>query len=106
MNRKFRKICFYVPVKDLETVKTALFTAGAGRYPKYDSCCWQTLGEGQFRPLKGSQPHIGKQGVIEKVPEYKVEMICSEELISAAIQALKDSHPYEEPAYEIYDITM
>lgn len=99
------KICFYVPKSHLETVKEALFIAGAGRIGNYDRCSWQCLGEGQFRPLSGSQPAIGQQGVIERVAEYKVELVCSNESIQAVVAALKTSHPYEEPAYDVLEIS-
>ncbi|RLA39596.1 MAG: NGG1p interacting factor NIF3 [Gammaproteobacteria bacterium] len=98
------KICFYVPESHLEVVKEALFIAGAGRIGNYDRCSWQCLGEGQFRPLAGSQPAIGQQGLVERVAEYKVELVCSGENIQAAVAALKASHPYEEPAYDVIEI--
>jgi hypothetical protein len=99
------KICFYVPESHLEAVKEALFIAGAGRIGNYDRCSWQCLGEGQFRPLAGSQPAIGQQGLVERVAEYKVELVCSSEDIQAAVAALKTSHPYEEPAYDVLEIS-
>lgn len=102
--KKLLKLSFYVPRSHLETVKSALFLAGAGRYKKYDSCAWVTLGEGQFRPLSSSNPHIGKLNEIETVPEYKVEMICEESFLDDVLAALKKSHPYEEPAFEFYQI--
>ena len=95
------KISFFVPLFYAEKVKHAIFLTGAGRIGDYDSCCWQTTGTGQFRPLTGSDPFIGSSGVLEKVEELKVEMVCSIEFIEAAIEALKSSHPYEEPAYEV-----
>lgn len=95
------KLCFYVPAADVETVKQAVFSAGAGRVGDYDHCAWQVLGAGQFRPLLGSQPYIGKAGVVSVVEEYRVEMVCADELISAAVAALKRAHPYELPAYDI-----
>ncbi len=98
------KICFYVPESHLEPVKEALFIAGAGRIGNYDCCSWQCLGEGQFRPLAGSQPAIGQQNVIEQVAEYKVELVCSDEYVHAAVAALKTTHPYEEPAYDVIEI--
>ena len=99
------KICFYVPESHLEVVKEALFIAGAGRIGNYDRCSWQCLGKGQFRPLAGSQPAIGQQGLVERVAEYKVELVCSRENIQTAITALKASHPYEEPAYDVLEIS-
>ena len=95
------KICFYVPENAVELVKKALFDAGAGHIGNYDSCSWQTLGDGQFRALDGSNPTIGQQGVVEAVAEYKVELVCEEKHIEDVISALKDSHPYEEPAYDV-----
>jgi structural hemagglutinin/hemolysin toxin protein RtxA len=98
------KLEFYVPESHLEVVKSALFDAGAGRVGAYDSCAWQTLGEGQYRPLPGSSPHQGKAGTIEKIREYKVEMVCERECASGVIAALLESHPYEEVAYSLMAI--
>lgn len=96
------KLCFYVPVEQLETVKSALFEVGAGRVGDYDRCCWQTLGEGQFRPLSGSSPFIGDTGRVELVSEYKVEMVVDDECIVQVVETLKRAHPYEEPAYDVW----
>lgn len=96
------KLCYFVPETHLEATKVALFKVGAGRIGDYDSCAWQCRGRGQFRPLDGSQPFLGQQGEIERVDEYKVELVCEDDLIRAAIQALKAAHPYEEPAYEVF----
>jgi len=95
------KIGFYVPASHLEEVKQALFTTGAGRIGNYDSCCWQTLGQGQFRPLDGSQPFHGQQGQVEYVEEYRVELVCAAAEMEQAISALRAAHPYEEPAYDV-----
>lgn len=95
------KIGYYVPESHLESTKRALFEAGAGRIGHYDHCCWQVRGEGQFRPLAGSQPFLGAQGDLKQVTEYRVEMVCAEEHLEAAINTLKTAHPYEEPAYDV-----
>ena len=96
------KLCFFVPEAAAEAVKEAVFEVGAGRIGNYDKCCWQVKGTGQFRPLAGSSPHLGEHGRVEKVEEFKVEMVCADEHISAAVAALKKAHPYEEVAYEVY----
>jgi hypothetical protein len=98
------KLCFYVPESHLESVKMALFAKGAGQYKAYDQCCWQVRGEGQFRPLQHSQPFLGLVNQLEKVLEYKVEMLCADGIIKDVLSALINAHPYEEPAYEIYRI--
>ena len=96
------KLCFFVPASHLDVVKNAVFAAGGGRIGDYDHCAWQVLGLGQFRPLDGSQPFIGEAGQVEQVEEWKVELVVADELIRGAVQALKQSHPYETPAYEVW----
>lgn len=96
------KVCVFIPESHLDVVKQALFSVGAGKIGDYDQCSWQTLGEGQFRPLAGSYAYIGEVGEVEKVPEYKLELVCEEPLIQAVIAAMKTAHPYETPAYEVY----
>ncbi|MCV6589480.1 MAG: YqfO family protein [Marinobacterium sp.] len=98
------KLAFFVPEENLENVKQALFEAGAGRIGDYDSCCWQTLGTGQFRPLMGSNPHIGVQGQVETLPEWKVELVCSDAQIHQVVAVLKQAHPYEEVAYDVWQL--
>lgn len=95
------KLVFFVPAAFLESVKSAVFGAGAGRQGEYENCCWQTLGVGQFRPLPGSQPFIGDVQQDNFVPEYRVETLCSEGCAVAVVAALRTAHPYEEPAYEL-----
>jgi len=98
------QLVFYVPESHLEQVKTAVFNSGAGRIGAYDHCCWQVRGEGQFQPLAGSQPWLGTENQIERLDEYRVELVCADELIQLAIDALKKAHPYEEPAYSWWRI--
>lgn len=83
-------------------VKAAVFAAGGGRIGDYDHCAWQTLGQGQFRPLDGSQPFLGQTGQVEVVEEWKVELVVADELIAQVVAALRQSHPYETPAYEVW----
>ena len=96
------KLCFFVPASHADVVKSAVFAAGGGRIGDYDHCAWQVLGLGQFRPLDGSQPFIGEAGQVEQVEEWKVELVVADELIRGVVNALKQSHPYETPAYEVW----
>ena len=98
------KICVYVPEKHVEKVKQALFDAGAGRIGNYDSCCWQTEGIGQFRPLQNSNPTIGSLNEVEHVREIKIELVCADELVKEAVRAIRESHPYEEPAFDVWEL--
>ena len=96
------QLIVYVPHDSLSSVKQAIFDAGAGRFDYYEYCCWQTKGEVQFKPLEGSQPAIGQIGqTVEQEPEYKIETICREADIHGVVEALKNAHPYEEPAYAV-----
>ncbi|TNC83110.1 MAG: NGG1p interacting factor NIF3 [Oleiphilus sp.] len=95
------KLGFFVPPEHAEPVKKAIFETGAGKVGEYAECCWQTLGQGQFRPGEHSSPFIGRADVLEKVDELRVELVCSDQLIRSAVAALKSAHPYEEPAYDV-----
>ena len=97
----FYQFYYYVPETHLEETKEAIFAVGAGRMCKYSDCAWQTKGMGQYRPEEGSNPYRGTQGILERTEDYKVEIICSEEVLSAAVNALMSVHPYECPAYGV-----
>ncbi|KAI9370118.1 GTP cyclohydrolase 1 type 2/Nif3 [Aspergillus egyptiacus] len=99
------KLIIHVPPTALEPVKSAIFAAGAGRYPgpgNYTECCWVTSGTGQFQPGDAANPAIGKVGALEKVEEMRVETLCvGEDVVRRAVEALKRAHPYEEPSYGV-----
>ena len=95
------KLTVFIPNECLDKVKSALFTAGAGKIGNYEQCCWQVQGVGQFKPLAGSTPHIGVQDSLETVQEWRVEMVVNKAVIETVIAALKNSHPYETPAYDV-----
>ena len=96
------KLNFYVPTEAKEKTKQALFDIGVGKIGNYECCSWESLGHGQFKPIGNANPHIGEINKIEFVEEYKVELICKVELIEEAIKTLKQAHPYEEVAYEVF----
>ncbi|TWV80834.1 YqfO family protein [Moraxella sp. VT-16-12] len=98
------KFIAYIPESHVEVVKTALFNAGAGMYDGYSHCSWQVLGMGQFKPLKGSNPAIGEIDKVEYVPEWRVETIVPDDKIHAVVQAYRQAHPYEVPAYDVYQM--
>ena len=96
------KLNYYVPVAAKEKTKQALFDIGVGMFDNYQNCSWETLGRGQFKPVGNANPNIGELDKLEVLQEYKVEMICSDELIELAVHTLKKIHPYEEVAYEVF----
>jgi len=90
---------FYVPFKAKERVKTACFMAGAGKVGFYTECSFEYSGQGQFRPLEGSKPFIGKKLTLSKVKEVKVEIIVQKKYLKKTLVNFLKSHPYEEPAF-------
>ncbi len=81
-----------------------MFEAGAGKIGNYECCSWQTLGRGQFKPLPGSQPYIGSTNQLETLIEYKLELIVPDDLIKTVIEQMKQAHPYEQPAYDVWQL--
>jgi hypothetical protein len=98
------KIVVFIPKEFCEKVKEAMFKAGAGKFKNYDNCSFEIEGTGQFRPLKNSNPHLGRINSLERVTEMRVEMICSNECIKDVISAMKSAHPYEEVAYDVISL--
>ena len=98
------KLTVFIQEEALEKVKAALFAAGAGTIGNYEQCCWQVKGEGQFMPMAGSNPHLGSQDKLEKVAEWRVEMVVKTSMIAEVIEALKQAHPYETPAYDVLEV--
>lgn len=95
------KLVVFCPLEQASALKEALFKVGAGKSEHYDRACYESLVDGQFRPLKGSNPTTGETGKEQKTQELRLEFICQEKLISSIITTLKDVHPYEVPAFEV-----
>ena len=98
------KLTVFIPDAALEQVKLALFAAGAGSIGNYEQCCWQVQGVGQFMPLAGSNPNIGAHDKLETVEEWRVEMVVANADIKQVVEALKQAHPYETPAYDVIEV--
>jgi hypothetical protein len=75
-----------------------MFAAGAGKMGSYDSCCWQVKGTSQYRFVEEGAEDV------EQDEEWKVEMLCADDCITNAIDALKANHPYEEPIYQYWEV--
>ena len=95
---------WFVPEESLETTRSAVFAAGAGRIGDYERCSWYTAGTGTFVPRAGADPTIGEVGKEERVPELRVETVVPVDLAGRVVDALLAAHPYEEVAYELYPI--
>ena len=99
-----KKIVTYIPENEFESVSGAIFEAGAGHIGNYSHCGFSVQGEGRFLGNEDSNPQIGKKNQLEKVSERRFETIFPSFLQGKIIQALKQSHPYEEVAYDIYSL--
>lgn len=98
------KLTCFVPVDHAESVRSALFSAGAGEIGNYSNCSFSLEGEGTFLPNSLAKPFIGVSNELSKEREVRVEVLCSNHIISAVVNAMKNAHPYEEVAYELYPI--
>jgi len=101
---KTLKLAVYVPDKYHEKLLNALFQAGAGNIGNYSETSFSFSGKGSFTPLKGTTPFIGKTGQRESVNEIKIETVFREKDLKKITDAIYKNHPYEEPAYDIYQL--
>ena len=99
-----RKLVVFVPPAALDSVRDALFAAGAGRIGAYERCSWYSEGTGTFLGGEGTAPAVGERGVEERVPELRLETVFPAEAQDAVVEALRAAHPYEEPAFDIYEL--
>ena len=98
------KLVVFVPPGSLEAVREALFAAGAGRIGAYERCSWYAEGTGTFRPLAGAAPTVGEVGVEQRVAELRLETVFPAERRQEVVDALRRAHPYEEPAFDVYEL--
>jgi hypothetical protein len=101
-----RKLIVFVPREALDRVRDALFGAGAGGIGNYTRCSWYTEGTGTFLGGAGTSPAVGQSGREERVAELRLETVFPAERQDAVVAALREAHPYEEPAFEIYDLVV
>ena len=95
------KLVTFVPAESVDKVSQALFAAGAGRIGDYSSCSFRTSGEGTFFGQEGTNPAVGQSGRLERVAEIRLETVVPIKNINQVIAALRQSHPYEEPAFDL-----
>ena len=98
-----RKLVVFVPASALDRVRDAVFAAGAGRIGDYERCSWYAEGTGTFLPLAGADPAIGEVGAEERVSELRLETVFPSARSAEVVRALRAAHPYEEPAYDIFE---
>jgi hypothetical protein len=93
-----------VPREALDAVRDALFAAGAGRIGDYERCSWYTAGTGTFLGGEGTTPALGEAGREERVAELRLETVYPADREGEVVRALREAHPYEEPAFDLYTL--
>ena len=104
MNGRTHKLVWFVPEEALDATRDAVFAAGAGRIGAYERCSWYTSGTGTFFGGEGTDPAVGEPGSEERTPELRVETVVPSERAAAVVAALRDAHPYEEVAFDLYPL--
>lgn len=101
-----REVCYkvmvYVPAGHEEAVRQAMCAAGAGCVGRYSCCTFQARGTGTFLPGEGTSPFLGEAGKLEYADEYRLETIVPQSALPAVLRAMRESHPYEEVAYDVF----
>ena len=98
------KIVVFVPESHADIVRDAAGKAGAGKIGNYTFCSFSSKGMGRFKPEDGAHPAIGEVGKPEAVPEERIEFLCDRDLLKEVVAAIKEAHPYEEVALDIYPL--
>lgn len=98
------KLVVFVPRGQEDQVRRSICNAGAGWIGNYDECTFQTGGTGTFRPLPGANPWLGRIGELEQAEELRLETVVTESKLAAVIKAMLGAHPYEEVAYDLYQL--
>lgn len=101
MNFKQLYIVTTVPEDHLETVLSAISSAGGGIVGHYTHCAFTNAGVGRFKPSADADPHSGKKNTINAEDEWRIETFCDREVGKAVVQAIQQAHPYEEPVVYI-----
>jgi len=100
-----KKVIVYVPLQHVDKLTFEMGNAGAGIIGNYDLCSFRMKGLGTFRPNKKSNPYSGKKNQLSFEEEVRLEMECNKEELEEVLDAMLESHPYDEVAYEVYDFT-
>ena len=104
LKNRLLKLVTFIPDSHLESVREAIFSAGAGKTGNYDKCSFNIQGKGSFRGNDESNPFIGKKGEVHYENETRFETVMFSYLKNDVIRALLDTHPYEEVAYDVYPL--
>jgi len=100
----YYKLVVFGPEKSLDKIRKNVLNNGAGQIGNYSKTSFVTNGVGTFKPEENSNPHLGEKGRMAQVDEFRLETIVKEDNLSKIISQLKEVHPYEEVAYDIFEL--
>lgn len=98
------KIVTFAPLEAADKVRDALGSAGAGVIGEYTFCSFSTPGQGRFKPSENANPYSGERSVINTENEERIEVVCDRSTTKQALVAMREAHPYEEVAFDIYPL--
>lgn len=98
------KVVVTVPENEATKLRAAIGNAGGGKVGNYTHCSFSVKGTGRFLPIDGAMPAIGKVGQLEKVAEERIEITCDSGNVKAVVAAIRETHSYEEPAIDVYEL--
>ena len=98
------KLVVFVPADSVDRLSDAIFAAGAGRIGhqhRYSECSFCSGGVGTFHGDESTSPAVGRSGRREYVQELRLETIVPAGDLPEVLAAMRNAHPYEEPAYDL-----
>lgn len=99
-----KKIIVTAPVIEADMIRKAIGEAGGGKIGNYSFCSFSTRGTGRFLPNDDAHPAVGEVGKLEEVEEERIEVSCDDSLVAEVVAAIRQAHPYEEPAIDVYSL--
>ncbi|WP_316735643.1 Nif3-like dinuclear metal center hexameric protein [Pedobacter aquatilis] len=99
-----KKLVTFCPQAQAEQLRQALFYAGAGNIGNYSETSFNTNGTGTFKGNESADPYVGEKGVQHHEAEVRIETIYPIQAQRKILVALFENHPYEEVAYDIYNL--
>lgn len=98
------KIVVFVPLSHADEVRKVIGDSGAGKIGNYSHNSFSIQGIGRFKPMKGASPAIGRVGDLTEVQEERIEFLCPRFLAKSTIDSIREIHPYEEVAVDVYQL--
>ncbi|MBU5334831.1 Nif3-like dinuclear metal center hexameric protein [Intestinibacter bartlettii] len=103
-SEKLYKLAVYVPETHAEAIRGVLGENNAGYIGNYSHCTFNISGTGTFKPEEGTNPFLGTIGNIEEAKEIKIETVVPKSILNKVIKEMIKAHPYEEVAYDVYEL--